>query len=94
MRVNTLSLQQFRNYPAQDFSFDGRCNVIYGENAQGKDQSAGGDRLSLHRPLARARSDREMIRFEADSALLRLRFLPGNGTLCWKPGCSGGGRKK
>ena len=36
MRVDTLSLQQFRNYPAQDFSFNGRCNVIYGENAQGK----------------------------------------------------------
>ena len=71
MRVNTLSLQQFRNYPAQDFSFDGRCNVIYGENAQGKTNLLEAIACLSTGRSPRARSDREMIRFEADSALLR-----------------------
>ena len=36
MRVDTLELSQFRNYEHETFSFAGDCNVIYGENAQGK----------------------------------------------------------
>ena len=71
MRVDTLSLQQFRNYPAQDFSFNGRCNVIYGENAQGKTNLLEAIACLSTGRSPRARSDREMIRFEADSALLR-----------------------
>ena len=71
MRVHTLSLQQFRNYPAQDFSFNGRCNVIYGENAQGKTNLLEAIACLSTGRSPRARSDREMIRFEADSALLR-----------------------
>ena len=36
MKIDTLELSQFRNYEAESFSFDEKCNVIYGENAQGK----------------------------------------------------------
>ena len=71
MKIDALSLQQFRNYQAQEFSFDGRCNVIYGENAQGKTNLLEAIACLSTGRSPRARSDREMIRFEADSALLR-----------------------
>lgn len=71
MKIDALSLQQFRNYQAQEFSFDGRCNVIYGENAQGKTNLLEAIACLSTGRSPRARSDQEMIRFEADSALLR-----------------------
>ena len=36
MRIDKLKLERFRNYEALEVSFDEKCNVIYGENAQGK----------------------------------------------------------
>ena len=36
MRIDKLSLQGFRNYDTLDVSFAPDCNVIVGENAQGK----------------------------------------------------------
>ena len=36
MRILELELQHFRNYSGQRVSFDPDCNVIFGENAQGK----------------------------------------------------------
>ena len=36
MRINKLTLEGFRNYRGQTLEFDPACNVIHGENAQGK----------------------------------------------------------
>ena len=36
MRLEGLELRDFRNYRAQSVDFDPDCNVIFGENAQGK----------------------------------------------------------
>ena len=36
MRIDALKLQGFRNYDALDVTFAPDCNVIFGENAQGK----------------------------------------------------------
>ena len=36
MRIDELTLEGFRNYGEQHLTFDESCNVIYGENAQGK----------------------------------------------------------
>ena len=36
MRVDALQIQGWRNYGQQELTFDENCNVIYGENAQGK----------------------------------------------------------
>ena len=36
MRIESLELEQFRNYRLQRMDFDPRCNVIFGANAQGK----------------------------------------------------------
>ena len=36
MRLDRIALENFRNYAAQQVGFDPVCNVICGENAQGK----------------------------------------------------------
>ena len=68
MRIDRLSLQSFRNYDNQTADFDPRCNVIFGENAQGKTNLLEAlVYLSCGRS-PRARTDREMIGFDAPSA--------------------------
>ncbi len=52
MRIDGLSLDFFRNYVHLDAAFDPNINVIYGENAQGKDEPVGGDRLPLLRQVS------------------------------------------
>ena len=58
MRINKLTLQNFRNYSEQTVFFAPESNVIVGENAQGKTNL-----LEAAVLLSCARSDREMIRF-------------------------------
>ena len=36
MKINSIDLQNFRNYDLLNISFDGNTNIIYGDNAQGK----------------------------------------------------------
>ena len=66
MLIRELSLENFRNYSAQRFSFDPVCNVIYGENAQGKTNLLEAMVfLSVGKSL-RTRFDRELIRFDQE----------------------------
>lgn len=70
MRVNELTLRDFRNYREQTVSFDPRCNVIFGENAEGKTNLLEAVVYLACGKSPRARRDQELIRFEADSASL------------------------
>ena len=70
MRIDSLSLEQFRNYTAASLSFDPRCNVIFGANAQGKTNLLEALVYLSCGKSPRARSDREMIRFDAQDARL------------------------
>jgi DNA replication and repair protein RecF len=68
MRVDQLELLSFRNYVNQTVSFDLRCNVIFGENAQGKTNLLEAlVYLSCGRS-PRARTDKEMIGFASPAA--------------------------
>ena len=70
MRIDRLELDAFRNYGRQAVEFDARCNVIFGENAQGKTNLLEAlIYLSCGRS-PRARTDREMIRCDAPAASL------------------------
>lgn len=71
MRVSSLALTQFRNYAAAQFTFDENCNVIFGENAQGKTNLLEALVFLSTGKSPRARADREMIRFEQTEARLR-----------------------
>ncbi|MBQ7485702.1 MAG: DNA replication/repair protein RecF [Oscillospiraceae bacterium] len=71
MQINKLYIEGFRNYGAQEIAFDGKSNVIFGENAQGKTNLLEAlFYLSCGRS-PRARTDRELIGFEKQNARLK-----------------------
>lgn len=70
MEVRELTLQRFRNYLHETVVFDPSCNVIYGENAQGKTNLLEAILYLSCGKSNRTRADREMIQFEAQDARL------------------------
>jgi len=68
MRIDRLELESFRNYVRQEIVFDPRCNVIFGENAQGKTNLLEALVYLSCGKSPRAKSDKEMIKFNADGA--------------------------
>lgn len=70
MRIDRLELEGFRNYVREAAEFDPRCNVICGENAQGKTNLLEAVVYLSRGKSPRARTDREMIGFQEDSARL------------------------
>jgi len=70
MRINRLTLQNFRNYGEQSVDFAPDNNVIVGENAQGKTNLLEAIVMLSCAHSNRARADREMIRFGEDEARL------------------------
>lgn len=70
MQINNLVLRDFRNYGSVSLSFDSRCNVIYGENAQGKTNLLEAIHFLSCGRSPRARRDSEMVGFEKESALI------------------------
>ena len=73
MRIDRLELEGFRNYAREAVGFDPRCNVICGENAQGKTNLLEAVVYLSRGRSPRARTDREMIGFQEDSARLLAR---------------------
>lgn len=67
MLIRDLFLENFRNYSIQSLSFDPLCNVIYGENAQGKTNLLEAVVCLSTGKSHRTRSDRELIRFQQNS---------------------------
>ncbi len=70
MRINELTLVNFRNYAEQSLSFAPDVNVIVGENAQGKTNLLEAVVYLSCARSNRARSDRELIRFGETEASL------------------------
>ena len=75
MRIDALRLENYRNYTGQTAWFDPRCNVISGANAQGKTNLLEALVYLSCGKSPRARSDREMIRFDAPSARMEARVF-------------------
>ncbi len=73
MRIDRLELEGFRNYAREAVGFDPRCNVVCGENAQGKTNLLEAVVYLSRGRSPRARTDREMIGFQEDSARLLAR---------------------
>ncbi len=71
MRLNSLTLQNFRNYTEQTVFFAPDNNVIVGENAQGKTNLLEAIVYLSCARSNRARADRELLRFGETEALLR-----------------------
>ena len=70
MRLDRLALHNFRSYAEAACAFDGSCNILVGENAQGKTNLLESIVLLAAGESPRTRSDREMIRFGESAAFL------------------------
>lgn len=68
MRVERLSLINFRNYDEQSLTFSGLLNILTGPNAQGKTNLLEALILLGTGRSARATRDHELIRWGADAA--------------------------
>lgn len=73
MRIDELTLRSFRSYGEVSVRFAPDCNVIVGENAQGKTNLLEAIVYLSSARSPRTRSDRELISFGADEASLRAR---------------------
>ena len=71
MRIDRLRLQGFRNYSGLDVSFAQDCNVIVGENAQGKTNLLEAIVYLSSGRSPRARTERELIFFGENKCLLQ-----------------------
>ena len=71
MRLESISLENFRNYGGQEISFDPVCNVICGENAQGKTNLLEAMVCLSTGKSHRTRADRELIQFDAEGFRLQ-----------------------
>ncbi len=71
MRIDALELHSFRNYSALNVAFAPDCNVIVGENAQGKTNLLEAIVYLCSARSPRARSDRELIAFGQNECALR-----------------------
>ncbi|MDE7245915.1 MAG: DNA replication/repair protein RecF [Oscillospiraceae bacterium] len=63
MQINNLYLENFRNYSSQYINFDPTCNVICGENAQGKTNLLEAIICLSTGKSPRTRGDQELTRF-------------------------------
>lgn len=66
MRLDRVALENFRNYASQEIVFDPTCNVICGENAQGKTNLLEAMVFLSVGKSHRTRFDRELIRFDQE----------------------------
>ena len=75
MRVDALTLEGWRNYQRQQLTFDDGCNVIYGENAQGKTNLLEAMVYLSCGKSPRAHGDRELIGFDRQEASVTAQLL-------------------
>ena len=77
MYIDAITLQGFRNYVDAGAEFSGGINVIAGANAQGKTNLLEAIFLVCAGRSFRARSDRELMGFDADMARVEAHGLSG-----------------
>ena len=70
--IESLSLQQFRNYKKEMLTFSPRINVLYGDNAQGKTNILEAVNLCSTTRSHRGSKDKEMILFGCEEAHIQM----------------------
>lgn len=77
MKINSISIENFRNIEKLDLDFDD-VNIIYGQNAQGKTNLIEAIYLFTGSKSFRGVKDRELIRFGSDFSKLKIDFESEN----------------
>ena len=75
MYISTLKLEHFRNYDGLELSFSRGTNLFYGDNAQGKTNILEAIYFCGTTRSHRTSRDRELIKFDADEAQLRMEMM-------------------
>ncbi|MDD6328195.1 MAG: DNA replication/repair protein RecF [Lachnospiraceae bacterium] len=71
MYIDSLALQQFRNYESAEISFSHGINILYGDNAQGKTNILEAIYMLATTKSHRGNKDREMIGFSYEESHIR-----------------------
>lgn len=74
MKIQSIDLQNFRNYPELHLDFEDGIHIFYGDNAQGKTNLLEAIYLSSACRSFRTVNDREMIRFHEEEGHVKLFF--------------------
>ena len=72
MIVESLKLQNYRNYEYLNMNFDEKINIIYGDNAQGKTNILESMYVCSTSKSHRGSKDREIIRFDNDESHIKV----------------------
>lgn len=73
MKINSINIENFRNIEDLSLQFDD-VNIIYGENAQGKTNLIEAVYLFTGSKSFRGVKDKELVKFDSDSASLNINF--------------------
>ena len=71
MIIQSLELENFRNYETLSIHFDSGTNILYGDNAQGKTNILEAVYLSATTKSHKGSKDKDMIRFASEEAHIR-----------------------
>lgn len=71
MIIRSIDLQNFRNYGLQSIEFDGKTNILYGDNAQGKTNVLESIFVAGTTKSHKGCKDYEMISFDKDEAHIK-----------------------
>lgn len=72
MIVESLKLQNYRNYEYLNMNFDEKINIIYGDNAQGKTNILESMYVCATSKSHRGSKDREIISFDNDESHIKV----------------------
>lgn len=72
MIVESLKLQNYRNYEYLNMNFEEKINIIYGDNAQGKTNILESMYVCATSKSHRGSKDREIIRFDNDESHIKV----------------------
>lgn len=71
MIIESIELKNFRNYKSLSMEFDGKTNILYGDNAQGKTNILEALYISATTKSHKGSKDREIINFYADESHIK-----------------------
>ena len=72
MIVESIELQNYRNYEKLHMDFSGGTNLLYGDNAQGKTNLLGAIYVCSTTKSHRGSKDKEIIRFQQEESHIKL----------------------
>jgi DNA replication and repair protein RecF len=81
MIIESIQLENFRNYGSLKLNLDSGTNIFYGNNAQGKTNILEAVYLCGTTKSHRGSKDRDMIRFQEEEAHIRMN-MKRNGSFC------------